>query len=162
MRKPGFLHKLRDEGRLGLVAPSEEISASYMMKADDSLKSAKVLLQNDLMENSIPMSYYAMYNSLLSLLFKVGIKSENHAGTIIVFKDLFDRQDLADAISSAKEERIDTQYYVVSRGKASPVGESAKELAANAESFVIQVKIIAGRINSEDIDRIRRGFKGLF
>ena len=162
MRKQGFLHKLRDEGRLGLVAPSEEIFKSYLKKADDSLKSAKVLIQNGLLENSVPMSYYAMYNSLLALLFKVGIKSENHAGTIIVFQGLFDRRDLADIISSAKEERIDTQYYVVSKGKASMAGESAMGLATKAESFVVQVKILASKLKNEDVERLRKDFKGLF
>ncbi len=33
MRKQDFLHKLRNEGKLGLVAPSEEIFGSYIEKA---------------------------------------------------------------------------------------------------------------------------------
>jgi uncharacterized protein (UPF0332 family) len=113
MKKLSFLNKLKKEGKLTLVEPSEEICSSYLEKADNCLKSAKLLLQNDLYENSISMSYYTMYNSLVSLLFKIGIKCENHTGSILVFKKLFGRIDLFKIISFAKEERIDKQYYVI-------------------------------------------------
>jgi uncharacterized protein (UPF0332 family) len=45
-----------------------------------------------------------MYNSLTALLFRVGIKCENHAGSILLLKKLFKRIDLFNAISFAKEE----------------------------------------------------------
>jgi len=57
MRKSELLGKLKDEGKLALVEPSADICDSYLEKAENSLKSAKVLLQNNLYENSIPMSY---------------------------------------------------------------------------------------------------------
>ncbi|MBI3190606.1 HEPN domain-containing protein [archaeon] len=107
MKKLSFLSKLKKEGKLELVDPSEEICKSYIEKADNCLKSAKLLLEYSLYENSVSMSYYAMYNSLTALLFKVGIKCENHAGSIILFKKLFGRMDLFKVISFAKEERID-------------------------------------------------------
>lgn len=62
MRKLGFWSKLKKEGKLQLVEPSEEICESYIEKSDNCLKSAKLLLQHSLYENSISMSYYAMYN----------------------------------------------------------------------------------------------------
>lgn len=139
----------------------EEIFGSYIEKADNSLKSAKILLQNELYENSISMSYYAMYNSLLALLFKTGIKSENHAGSILVFQRLFDRPDLARTISRAKEERIDTQYYVVSRERAGLTKASARDMLSNAEGFLIQTKLIAGKLKTEEIDQARMAFKRL-
>jgi hypothetical protein len=43
-----------------------------------------------------------MYNSLTALLFRVGIKCENHAGSILLLKKLFKRIDLFNAISFAK------------------------------------------------------------
>src|SRR3989344_6615258 len=114
MRKLSFLSKLKKEGKLELVEPSEEICKSYIEKADNCLKSAKLLLQNSLYENSVSMSYYAMYNSLTALLFKIGMKCENHAGSIVLFKELLGRADLFKIISFAKEDRIDKQYYVTS------------------------------------------------
>ena len=115
MKKPDFLVKLRKEGRLELVERSEEICASYLEKAENCLKSARIPFQNDLYENSISMSYYAMYNSLTALLFKIGVKCENHAGSILLLRFLFNRPDLSNVISRAKKERIDKQYYVSSR-----------------------------------------------
>lgn len=162
MRKHSFLHKLRNEGKLELVDPSEEIFDSYIEKADNSLKSAKILLRNELYENSISMSYYAMYNSLLALLFKTGIKSENHTGSILAFQTLFDRADLARTISRAKGERIDTQYYVVSRERAGLTKTSARELLSDAETFLVQIKLIADKLKTEGIDQVRMAFKGLF
>jgi len=87
MKKSSFLNRLKKEGKLTLVEPSEEICNSYLEKADNCLKSAKLLLQNNLYENSVSMSYYAMYNSLTSLFFKIGIKCENHSGSILIFKN---------------------------------------------------------------------------
>ena len=114
MKKPSFLDKLKGEGKLELVEPSEEICASYMEKANSCLKSAKLLLENDLFENSISMSYYTMYNSLTALLFRTGIKCENNSASILLLKKLFGMGDLFEIISFAKEERIDKQYYVTS------------------------------------------------
>src|SRR3989338_649708 len=105
MIKPSSLDKLKKEGKLELVEPSEEICKSYIEKSDNCLKSAKLLLQHSLYENSVSMSYYAMYNALTALLFKTGIKCENHAGSIILLKKLFGRMDLFKIISFAKKER---------------------------------------------------------
>ena len=66
--KIGFLTRLKREGKLSVVEPSEEICSSYLEKADNCLKSASNLLRNDPYENSVSMSYYAMYNSLTALL----------------------------------------------------------------------------------------------
>lgn len=144
MKEPSFLSKLKKEGKLELVEPSEEICKSYMEKADNCLKSAKLLLQNSLYENSVSMSYYAMYDSLTALLFKVGIKCENHAGSIVLFKNLFGRIHLFKIISFAKEERIDKQYYVTSKKNFILTKESAGDMTKKAEDFLIKNKIIDG------------------
>ncbi|PIN77044.1 DNA-binding protein, partial [Candidatus Woesearchaeota archaeon CG10_big_fil_rev_8_21_14_0_10_34_12] len=114
MKETSFLRKLKKEGKIGLVEPSEEMRASYSIKAENCLKSAKILFQNQLYENSTSEAYYCIYNSLLSLLFKIGIKSENHSASIVLFKEIFDKPELTKIISWAKNERIDKQYYVES------------------------------------------------
>ena len=58
--KNKFLDKLKKEGKLELVESSENICDSYSQKSANCQKSAKLLLQNNLFENSIGMSYYAM------------------------------------------------------------------------------------------------------
>lgn len=154
MKKLSFLSKLRKEGKLELVEPSEEICVSYLEKADSCLKSAKLLLGNSLYENSISMSYYAMYNSLTALLFKTGIKCENHAGSILLFKKLFGRIDLFKIVSFAKEERIDKQYYV----DFTITKESAQDLLRKAEEFLVKMKLLIKDLKTEEIEKLRERF----
>ena len=151
-----FLNKLKQEEKLELVEQSEEVCNSYLEKADNCLASAKLLLQNNLYENSISMSYYTMYNSLIALLFKSGIKSENHAGSILLLKLLFNKKDLFKTISDAKKERIDKQYYVT---KLDITKESTEELVLSAEDFLIKMKLIIKNLRNEEINKIRKDFE---
>lgn len=155
-----FLNKLKKEEKLELVEPSEEIQESYSQKSTDCLKSAKLLLQNNLFENSIGMSYYAMYNLLLALLFRVGIKCENHGASILLLKLLFGEDDLYKLISNAKKERIDKQYYVTTE-KDKITKEVAEELFNNAEDFVLKIKVVIKNLNNDSIDEIREKFDSI-
>jgi len=159
MRRSNFLSKLKKEEKLMLVEPSEEICNSYLEKADNCLKSAKLLLQNNLYENSVSMSYYTMYNSLTSLLFKVGIKCENHSGSILILKKLFDKIDLFNIISFAKKERIDKQYYVVSKQNFVLTKESAQDMLVKAENFIVQMKLLIMNLKNEELENLRGKFE---
>ncbi|MBU0530052.1 MAG: HEPN domain-containing protein [Nanoarchaeota archaeon] len=159
MKKQGFLRNLEDEGKLELVDPSEDICRSYMEKSDNCMKSAKILLENELYENSVSMSYYAMYNSLTALLFGVGIKCENHTGSMLLLNRLFRRTDLFRIISSAKKERIDKQYYVSSKDNGKLEASSAREMTTDAEDFVLKIRLISRNLNQEDIEDIRQRFR---
>lgn len=152
-----FLNKLKKEKKLSLVEPSEEICDSYSQKSSDCLKSAKLLLQSNLYENSIGMSYYAMYNLLLALLFRVGIKCENHGGSILLLKLLFE-DDLYKLISDAKKERIDKQYYVTTE-KDEITKEIADELLGSAEDFVLKMKVVIKNLNNDSIEELREKFE---
>ena len=153
-----FLNKLKKEEKLELVEPSEDISNSYSEKSANCLKSAKLLLQNNLYENSIGMSYYAMYNLLLALLFRAGIKCENHSASILLLKLLFGKDDLYNLISDAKKERIDKQYYVMTE-KDEITKEIADELLNNAEDFVLKVKVVIKNLNNDFIEELREEFE---
>ena len=110
MKRADFLTKLKKEGKLNLVEPSEEIKQSYLEKSESNLVSAKILLENNRLEESVTLAYYSMYHSLVALLFKSGIKSENHTASIILLKEIFEIDN--SEISFAKKERVDKQYYV--------------------------------------------------
>ena len=153
-----FLNKLKKEGKLELVEPSEDICNSYSEKSANCSKSAKLLLQNNLYENSIGQSYYAMYNILLALLFRVGIKCENHGGSILLLKLLFGEDDLYKLISDAKKERIDKQYYVTTE-KDEISTEIADELLNNAEDFVLNMKVIIKNLNNDFVEELREKFE---
>ncbi len=142
-----------------LVEPSEEIKESYIRKADNCLRSAKILLNNDLYENSVTEAYYAMYNCLLALLYKVGIKSENHSASIILLKRLFRENDLFGLISSAKKERIDKQYYVESEQKHKVTIDSCSNMVSKTEDFMVRTKLLVNKINNDYVNRIRTDFQ---
>ncbi|MFH1829109.1 MAG: HEPN domain-containing protein [Nanoarchaeota archaeon] len=155
-----FLNTLKKEEKLELVEQSGEICDSYSRKSANCLKSAKLLLQNNLFENSIGMSYYAMYNLLIALLFRVGIKCENHSDSILLLKLLFSENELYKLISDAKKERIDKQYYVITE-KDEMTKNIANELLNDAEDFVLKIKVVIQNLNNDSIDEIREKFESL-
>lgn len=105
-----FLINLFKEGKIKFIEPSEEIFNSYLEKSISNLESAKILFQKGKLEEVISLSYYSSYNLVLALLFKMGVKSENHSGTIILLKEIFGIEN--EFLFESKNERIDKQYYV--------------------------------------------------
>jgi len=162
MKKADFLSKLREERKLEITEPSEEMKISYLQKAENCLKSAKLLFQNQLYENSTSESYYCMYNSLLALLFKTGIKSENHSASIIILKSLFNEEVLCKIISFAKEERIDKQYYIESHQITKVTKESCNDMVLKSEDFLVKMKLLINKLSNEKINSIRNSFESLF
>ena len=147
-----FLNKLKKEGKLEFVEPSEEMKQSYTLKSESNLISAKILLERNRFEESVGLAYYSMYHLLTALLFKVGIKSENHSASIILLKGLFG-QDNKD-IFSAKKERIDKQYYVdfvITR-------EDAEDIIRTAESFNSKISDFISKLNNDDVRKYREEF----
>lgn len=78
MKKQINLKKLARLKIIQLVEPSENLKKSYLEKSEKSLLSAKILLEKNQIEDSMTLSYYSIYNSLIGLLYRCGIKCENH------------------------------------------------------------------------------------
>jgi uncharacterized protein (UPF0332 family) len=145
MKSVDFLKTLKIEGKLSLVEPSDIISKSYVEKAESNLESAKILHENNKLEESVSLAYYSMYHLLTSLLFKVGIKCENHTGSIIILKEIFNVDNKY--ILSAKKERVDKQYYVDFHITKEEVGEMIKE----AEKFNKKIYDLIEKLQSKNI-----------
>jgi len=158
MKELIFLKKLKSKRIIELVESSEEMKLSYLTKAENCLKSAKILFQNQLYENSTSEAYYCMYNSLLSLLFKIGIKSENHSGSVILFDKLFGKKELVKIIFWAKGERIDKQYYVETQQIVKVTKESCNEMILKAEDFLVKMKLLISEMSNEKISSARKAF----
>ncbi len=150
-----FFEKLKKQGKLKLIETSEEIKKSYIEKSESNLLSAKILLENDKLEESIALTYYSMYNMVLALLFKVGIKCENHTGSILLLRELFDLDNLD--IKLAKKERIDKQYYT----DFNIVRKDVLDAVSNAEDFNIVILNFISKLNNEEIESYREKFKDL-
>lgn len=155
MKKEVFLSKLTKEGKLELVDPSEEIKESYLDKSESNLESAKILLESDKLEEAVSLAYYSMYNSLISLLFKTGIKSENHSASIILLKKLFSINN--SDINSAKKERVDKQYYI----DFEITKEQVKEAIRQAEKFNGEIIDFISKMTNEKVAQLRKKFQKL-
>jgi len=150
-----FLKKLVSQDRLRLVEPSLEIRESYIKKSQSNLDSARILLDNIKLEEAIALTYYSMYNSLNALLFSVGIKSENHTASIFLLDYLFEFDN--SGIKSAKDERVDKQYYTNFKIILDEVIVALEE----AEKFNYELLNIILKLNKESIDFYRQKFKEL-
>ncbi|MFH0961830.1 MAG: HEPN domain-containing protein [archaeon] len=158
MKDLDFLKKLVEEGKISPIAPSGNLHRAYMKKSEDCLSSAKVLLERGLFENSVTMSYYSMYNALTAVLLKVGVKSESHAGSLAVFKELFrDQKELYELISAAKRERIDKQYYVSAESSRDATRRDTENLILGAENFLSILTPLAAKLSTEEVEAMRKG-----
>lgn len=155
MKKQSFFNKLQKEGKLQIVEPSEDIKKAYLKKSESHLISAKLLLENNKLEESVSMTYYSMYYTTLALFYKTGIKCENHSAAIILLKKIFkiDNQEISDA----KKERIDKQYYV----DFHVVKDEVKELIQKAEEFNSKILDFTEKMNNEKIEEFRKRMKNL-
>ncbi len=149
MKKANFLTKLQREGKVALVEPSEETQRAYMQKSESYLASAKLLLKNNRLEEAVSITYYCMYYMLLALLFRVGIKSENHMASILLLEKVFgiDNQK----IMFAKEERIDKQYYI----DFQVTKKDVEDLVQIAESFISDLANTLATLTNENIRMYR-------
>ena len=149
-----FLIKLKSQKKLELVERSEEMYLSYLIKSENCLKSAKVLLSSSLYENSVIDSYYSMYNCLLALFFKCGIKCENHAGSIILLDEVFSLHELSKILKEAKRSRLDSQYYILDAKEEVDQNMTRKSIIIS-EDFILKLKSFAQRIKQSEIEQIR-------
>jgi len=147
-----FLGVLVKKKMLRLVEPSEEISKSYLDKSESNLISSRILFENGRFEESIYLSYYSMYNILLALMFRVGIKSENHSGSIVLLKEVFDIDNTD--LFFAKRERIDKQYYVDFK----VVEKDAEDLLGVVVGFKGLLFDFISRLNAGKIELYRKKF----
>ena len=147
MKKTSFSTKLKKEKKIQVVEPSEEIKVAYLQRSEESLRSAKALFQINNLKDSVALTYYSMYYSLLALLFRIGIKCENHTGAIMLLKEIFDLDN--EKIAVAKKERVDKQYYV----DFSVTKEEVSDMIIIAEEFNSQLLHFIDTLNQNKIEK---------
>ncbi len=157
MKKQDFLRRLHDKGRISLVSPSNDIADAYLVKSSNALRAADLLYNDSLFEESIPMSYYAMYNCVVALMRKCGIKCENHAASIILLEVIFCESALSKIISDVKSKRIGAQYYVDSKASMA----DAEAMLGEAQRFTMSVRAIIDSIDSSKISEVGSAFSEL-
>lgn len=149
MKRMNFLAKLQKQKKLQIVEPNKRISQAYLQKSDKTINSSKATFEIESYEDSIALSYYSMYYSVLSLLFRIGIKCENHTAAIILLKEIFDIDNKI--LFDAKKERTDKQYYV----DFSVTKENTQETISEAERFNSQLLEFIDNLNQDKIKKYK-------
>jgi uncharacterized protein (UPF0332 family) len=142
---------LARETRMKKIQPNDRLSEEHINKAKHNLRAADYNIKGGFSDWGVSQSYYAMYHSLLAVLFKLGYESKNHECTINAVEYLIEEGnvnlDLKDiafirtteqmASKDAKSLREEFQY-----GTETTVNEKLlKELLENAKKFVEKVEI---------------------
>lgn len=146
-----ILNRLRN--KIELAEPNENTKEAYLEKSKSNLIAAKILLENDMLEEAVSLAYYSMYHMITVLLCKTGIKCENHTASIILLKMIFHIDN--SKILQAKKERIDKQYYIDFKITKAEVKETIK----TAETFRNQLIDFIAKTNNEDIQKYRKELK---
>lgn len=155
MKKRDFLLKLAHERRLQLIEPSSGAGAVYQKKSENRLESARLLLRNEHLEETIAMAYFSMYHATMALFSRAGIRCENTTALILLLGDLFEIDNTV--IELAREERLDIQYssdFNVTR-------EDAEGLINAAESFNALIDDYIRQLTDADVSRYRTAMEAL-
>lgn len=158
MAKYNFLFKLMKEGVLDLVDLSEQISKSYLIKSDNCKIAAKAVFDAGIYENAVSEAYYSMYNTVMALFYKCGIKCENHSAAVILIQKLFNLEKLYLVFAEMKKERIDNQYYVPLENALPLSKEQCEERLKQSSKFNSLLRFHIEKLTIEDIKEIRKKF----
>ncbi len=123
------------------------LSTAYSKKSEKTLKAAQLLYEHDFLEESIALTYYAMYHKATALLRQANIISKSHTTTIHTLS-LFGVNSTP--IKHAKRERIDKQYYV----DAKVVRKEARELLEQARTFIGEIDLMMDSLTQEQLASI--------
>jgi len=153
MKEKRFIKKLIRENKISLVKSSQEICESYNQKSENSLRAAKVLLEQKLLEETTTMSYYAMFHKTTALFRLIGIKCENHTANIILIKEIFNLENKD--ILYAKKERVDKQYYT----DFIITSKDAKDSIEKAEEYIETLDMFIDKLTEDKRNNLKKKFK---
>ncbi len=139
---------LKQNRGIKLVEPNEPISESYIKESWNDFDMIEKVNQ----KWKTVTAYYSCYNSVYSILIKIGIKCEIHDCTIALMDLLgFDKADIK-FLDSLKKERVDVQYYL------EPSSLSIDK--NNVLEFLNKCKEITKEMNDDKINEIRSKLEG--
>ena len=155
MKNIKFLIKLKKEGKIDLIAFSEEIKESYLKDSESYSISSKMLFKDNRLKESTQLIYFSVYYSILALLFRIGIKSENHACSIILLKEIFDLDN--SFVLMLQKKRVGTYYPDFNLQK-----QELNELIQKAEEFNMSLFDFISKLTNKQIKIYRNKFTFLF
>ena len=144
----------------GLKKTEENLEESEMQmkKAESDLETMDYLKEGNKTDWVASAAFYAMYHSLLAVLYKLGYESRNQECTIIAIEKLIKDKTISleqkyvdmirsiqEGVENAKSIREEMQYS----SETSMEIERCNKLMDNAKEFVDRIKEILEEINKE-------------
>lgn len=179
------LKRSKRERGLRVASSDNYLSNGHIKKADHNLIVMTDL--NNLRHEDwvVITAYYAMYQSALALLAKIGLQSKEHATTVAVLEYFFGKQiskELIEKFNELKERKdkieskieaitIDEKYidylWKIKRARENVqygISISYKEtdvIMNNARKFVSKIKLVIDELDEKLVEMINRKIKGL-
>lgn len=85
---------LKNENRMKKIAPNNKLSHEHLEKAKHNLRAADFNIGGGFADWAVSQLYYAMYHSLLAILFRKGFESKNHECTINAIEYLIEKGEI--------------------------------------------------------------------
>ena len=170
------MKRAKEERGLRVTKPNRDLSDGHARKADHNLVVMTDLSKLGHEDWVVISAYYAMYQSAMALLTKIGLESKDHATTAAVleyffceqiskeligkFNELKERKDKIEAITidekyidslwKVKRARETVQYGISLNYKETPL------VMRNARDFVTKIKLVLGELDDKIIDAMGR------
>jgi len=110
-------------------------------RAEEKLRAANLLLENDMFSDAISEAYYAMFHAAKALLALRSIYPKTHAGVVSQFGLQFVTEGLIEDLyakslvkAETKREKADYDIYF------EPSEEEAEAIVEDAEKFLVRIK----------------------
>ena len=120
---------------------SRNFAKASLLRAEKALRSAKILLDHDEVEDSVSRAYYAMFHAAKAILFTKGVKAKTHKGVISSFSENIVKKSIlgkefADILRKAFDMRQRCDYEIYAKLEK----ELVKEVVSDAENFVNKIR----------------------
>lgn len=168
----------KEERGLRASKPNNYLSEGHIKKADHNLIVMTDLSKLGHEDWVVISAYYAMYQSAMSLLTKIGLESKDHATSAAVLEYFFDEQISKEVIGKFNElkEKIEaitiSEKYIDYLWKIKRARETVqygisinyKEtdiVMRNAREFVSKIKLVLNELDEKLIEIIEKKVKEL-
>ena len=138
---------IKQKRGIKLEEPSDNLCNAYIEKAKSALNMLDSAIEKNEIDWIATTAYYSRYFVLYALLQKCGIKSEIHDCTIslmhfLLVEENITPQELYIELLSAKDLRVDTQYYVTEQIDT----EKLKKDSITARNFVLKMEEVIEKV----------------
>lgn len=175
------MKRTKEERGLRVSKPNNYLSDGHIKKADHNLIVMTDLRKLGHEDWVVVSAYYAMYQSAMALLTKIGLESKDHATTAAVleyffgeqiskeligkFNELKERKDKIEAIT-INEKYIDSLWKIKRARETVQYGisinyEETEVVMRNAREFASKMKLVLDELDDKLIEIIGKMIKKL-